>query len=306
MTLVGGVTGSGKTVLAMQFLVEGIRQFGEAGVLVTFGERPAKLRRFVGEFGWDVARWEREGSWAFVDVTFETDTSAVVVGERYDLGILVQRIASAVERTGARRVALDSLDDLFTRFPDMTAVRVALLHLIAGLEQLGVTTVATVARDEDYGDLTPRGIEEYIADNIVVLRNPLEREARRRTIEVVKLRDRAPPGEFPFAITAPEGIVRIPLTVEMRQASTTERTTIGNADLDEMLGGGLFRDSVTLVPGATGDREDDAGAAVHPRRRRGGRSGRVRGVRGEHQPTGAEHPRVGVRPARASGSRGSW
>jgi circadian clock protein KaiC len=253
VTLVGGVTGSGKTVLAMQFLVEGLQQFGEAGVLVTFGERPAKLRRFVGEFGWDVAQWEAEGSWAFVDVTLEPDDSAVVVGERYDLRVLVQRIAAAVERTGATRVALDSLESLFTRFPDMTAVRAALMHLITSLEQLGVTTIATVARSQDYGDLTPHGVEEYLADNIVILRNPLEKEARRRTIEVVKLRGTAHRrGEFPFAITAPHGISVIPLTVEMRQPSTTARTTTGNADLDEMLGGGLFRDSVTLLPGATG------------------------------------------------------
>lgn len=253
VTLVGGVTGSGKTVLAMQFLVEGIRMFGQPGVLVTFGQRPVKLRRFVGEFGWDVAAWEREGTWAFVDVTLDAATAAVVVGERYDLGILVQRIAAAIERTGAQRVALDSLDDLFTRFEDTAAVRVALLQLVDALEQLGVTTVATVARAEDYGDLTARGVEEYIADNVVLLRNPLEQEARRRTIEVVKLRGTAHRrGEYPFAITAPEGIVVIPLSVEMRQPSTTERTTSGNAELDEMLGGGLFRDSVTLMPGATG------------------------------------------------------
>lgn len=253
VTLVGGVTGAGKTVLAMQFLAEGIRQFGQPGVLVTFGERPAKLRRFVGEFGWDVEEWERDGVWAFVDVTHEADTGTVVVGERYDLGVLVGRIAAAVERTGARRVALDSLDDLFTRFPDDAAVRGALMQLVVALEGLGVTTVATVARHEDYGTVTPRGVEEYVADNIVLLRNPLEQEARRRTVEVLKLRGTAHRrGEYPFAITAPDGIVVIPLSVEMRQPATVDRTTIGNAELDEMLGGGLFRDSVTLVPGATG------------------------------------------------------
>jgi len=253
MTLVGGVTGSGKTVLAMQFLVEGIRQFDQAGVFVTFGERPDKLRRFVGEFGWDVAGWERTASWAFVDVTLDAEAAAAVVGERYDLGVLVQRIASAVQRTGATRLCLDSLGDLLDRFPDPDAVRAALLRLIAELEQLGVTSVATVVRDEDYGRRLPQRVEESVVDNIVVLRNPLEQEARRRTIEVLKLRGTAHRrGEYPFAITAPEGVVVIPLSIELRQPSSTDRVTSGNAQLDEMLGGGLFRDSVTLMPGATG------------------------------------------------------
>ena len=253
VTLVGGVTGSGKTVLAMQFLVEGVRQHDQAGVFVTFAEQPDKLRRFVGEFGWDVAALEAAGRWAFVDATLDAGAQAVVVGERFAFDVLVARIAAAVARVGARRVALDSLDDLFTRIDDRATVRDAVLHLVGELERMDVTTVLTVARREDYGAVTPLGVAELVTDNIVLLRNPLAEESRRRTVEVVKFRGTTHRrGEFPFAITATEGLVVIPLSVSLRQASSDERTSSGNAELDRMLGGGLFRDSVTLVSGATG------------------------------------------------------
>jgi circadian clock protein KaiC len=253
VTLVGGVTGSGKTVLAMQYLVEGVRRYGQPGVFVTFAEKPDKLRHFVGEFGWDVAAMEEAGTWVFVDATLDAVAHAVVIGERPDFEVLVARIAAAVQRVGARRVALDSLNDLFARIDDRATVRDAVSHLVVELERMNVTTVVTVARHEDYGDVTPLGVAEFVADNIVLLRNPLERESRRRTVEVVKFRGTGHRrGEFPFAITGGEGLVVIPLSVSLRQASSDERTSTGNPVLDEMLGGGLFRDSVTLLSGATG------------------------------------------------------
>src|SRR3712207_1947549 len=70
-TLVTGTAGSGKTIFATQFLAAAIGNTGEAGVFVTFEDAPEDIRRNMLGFGWDIARWEREKKWAFVNATPE-------------------------------------------------------------------------------------------------------------------------------------------------------------------------------------------------------------------------------------------
>ncbi len=252
VSLVIGPAGSGKTVFALQFLAEGVRQFDQPGVFVTFGEPPDKLRRFVTEFGWDLPGWERDGNWAFVDATIGAEEDTHVVGEHFDLTVLLSRITAAAERIGANRVVLDSLRFLFARFGAEQSVRDGLIRITAGLERLDVTVVMTIGRDDGDG-VTAFGVEEYIADNVIILRNSLAVEARRRTVEVLKFRGtRHRTGEFPFAITRERGLVAIPLVVELTQPSSTARITSGVPALDEMCGGGPFQDSMTLVSGSTG------------------------------------------------------
>lgn len=251
-TVVTGTVGSGKTVFALQFLAEGIRRFDQPGVFVTFGEPADKMRRFVVEFDWDVARWEQEGCWAFVDATTGVEDAPVVVGERYDLNVLLHRITSAVERTGASRVSMDAMGVLLERFGDVDAVRDVVLRTTAELDRLGVTTVITLSRDDDRFR-SAVGVEERVADNVVILRNTPVEESRRRTLEVLKLRGtRHRQGEFPFAISREHGMVVIPLTVRLDQPATSLRISTGIEELDAMTGGGLFQSSITLVSGSTG------------------------------------------------------
>ena len=253
VTLVAGTAGSGKTVFALQFLAEGVRQFGQPGVFVTFGEPARKLRWFIGEFGWEVPAWELDGRWTFIDAAPGPEEKATLVGGHFDLTVLLNGITDAVERTGAKRVVIDSLNVMFARFDDEAAVRDGLVRITARLERLGVTAVMTIARDEESGHVTPMGVEEFVADNLVILRNVLEEETRRRTIEVLKFRGtRHRQGEFPFAITREQGMVVIPLNVQLDQPSASGRVASGIAAFDEMCGGGLFQDAVTLVSGSTG------------------------------------------------------
>src|SRR4051812_10645990 len=77
-TLVAGAPGSAKTVFACQFLAEGIDQYGEAGVFVTFEEPPGDIRLNMLGFGWDIERWEAEGKWAFVDASPQPEDPPVV------------------------------------------------------------------------------------------------------------------------------------------------------------------------------------------------------------------------------------
>jgi len=252
-TLVSGTAGSAKTALATQFLAAGICRAGHSGVFVTFEETAEDIRRNMRSFGWDITAWEREGRWAFVDASPEPAHEALVVGD-YDLGALLARIEGAVARVGATRLSMDSVGAIFTQFADGATVRRELFRISVALKKLGVTSLLTAERTAEYGDIARYGVEEFVADNVIILRNLLEGEKRRRTLEILKFRGTSHrKGEYPFSIIPDQGVVVIPLSaIELRQRSSNVRITSGNADMDTMCGGGFFRDSVILVSGATG------------------------------------------------------
>jgi circadian clock protein KaiC len=238
-TLVSGTPGSGKSILATQFLAEGAAR-GEGGVFVTFEESPAKIRRNVASMGWDIPGWEAANRWAFVD----SERTGVE-----DVGGLIASIKQAVARVNARRVSIDSLNGCFARVK-RGAVRLELARLVSELEHLDVTSVVTSERAGD----NMHTIDEFVVDSLVILRNRLDDEKRRRTIEILKFRGAAhQKGEFPFIIRPDGGVTVVSLSsIELTQKSSDIRITSGNDDLDGLCAGGFFRDSVILVSGATG------------------------------------------------------
>ena len=252
-TLVTGTAGSAKTVLASQFLAEGIRQDGEHGAFVTFEEPPEDIRNNMLSFGWDIRDWEEAGQWAFVDASPDPNEPAVMAGD-YDLGALLARIEHAVQKVGATRIAMDSLGAIFTQFPDASLVRRELYRIASALRKMGVTVLMTAERTAEYGDIARYGVEEFVADNVIILRNVLEEEKRRRTMEVLKFRGTTHhKGEYPFTIMPNRGIIVVPLSaIELKQKSSDVRISSGVPELDAMCGGGFFRDSVILLSGATG------------------------------------------------------
>jgi circadian clock protein KaiC len=252
ITLVAGTAGSGKTVLAAQFIANAAEQ-GESGVFVTFEESPRAIRENVRSFGWDVAGSEDAGRWAFVDASEDFASDAMVAGG-FDLGPLLARVAHAVDQTGARRVAIDAVGALLSRFEDDGTARQGLFKLATALRDAGVTTVLTAERLEDYGPVSYLGFEEFIADNVILLRNPLGQEKRRRTLEVLKMRGGShAKGEHLFTLRRDRGLVVVPnVGVRFDFGASTERMTAGDTTLDEMLNGGLFARSLTLVTGETG------------------------------------------------------
>lgn len=253
MTLVAGTAGSGKTIFAAQFLVEGILHAGEAGVFVTFEETPVDVRKNLQSLGWPVQQWEDARQWSFVDVSPQPGEEVVFVGD-YDLGALLARIEYAIQKVNAKRIVLDTIGAIFSRLSDMAKVRRELHRIAAALKQMGITAVMTAERAEEYGEIARFSVEEFVADNVIILRNVLEEEKRRRTLEILKFRGTSHRrGEYPFTIVPGEGIIIIPLSaIELKQTSTDVRITSGNADMDAMCGGGFFRDSIILVSGATG------------------------------------------------------
>ncbi len=252
-TVVGGTPGSGKTIFATQFLAHGITKYGENGVLVTFEEPPADIESNMRGFGWDLARWRKDGRLAVVDASPPANDE-LVMGD-FDLAGLLARILHAVQSVHAKRVVLDSLTQLFDHFiGDPKILRRELFRISAALKRAGLTVLMTAERTSEYGEITRHRLEEFIADNVVILRNVLQREKRRRTIEVLKMRgSHHAEGEAPFTILGSHGLIAVPLSsLRLEQQSSVVRVTSGNPAIDEMCGGGFFRDSVTLVSGATG------------------------------------------------------
>ena len=252
-TLIAGSAGSGKTVFAMQFLIEGIREAREPGVFVTCEESPEQIRENMAGFGWPIDEYERDGLLRFVDASPEP-SGIEVVGGPFDLEGLMARIEYAIGQTGASRVSIDSVGSLLDRFDDLPLMRRELLRLSQLLRRQHVTSLLTAERVQEYGPVGRHGIEEFVTDNVVILRNALDEERRRRTIEILKFRGTDHrKGEFPFSVSARSGFVVIPLSaMTLGQRSSAVRITSGSSDLDQMCGGGFYRDSVVLVSGATG------------------------------------------------------
>ena len=252
-TLVVGSAGCGKTVFSCQFLIEGIKR-GETGVYVTFEESPTNIRKNMRGFGWDIAKLEEEGKWYFVDASPEPGKNAYISGD-YDLSPLLARIQYAIDKVKATRVSMDSLGAIFSYIPDKAQIRDDLFIIVSALRDVNSTAILTSERNQEYGSISAHGVEEYVADNVIILRNVLIEEKRRRTLEILKYRGSShQQGEFPFTILTDRGFVTIPLSAmasEDRDSSTI-RISSGNLELDEMCGGGFYRDSIILASGATG------------------------------------------------------
>ena len=252
-TLIMGGAGSAKTTFGVQFLAEGIKQFDQNGVFVTFEESPEMIRQNALSLGWDISRLERRGHWAFVDVTPQEDGRYIETGQ-YDLEGLLVRIKYAVEKSNAKRLVIDSLGALFVQFSSRSLVRQELFRLISALKRLGITAVLTAEHAGERAEFTKFGVEEFVADSVIILRNTLAIESRRRTIEILKMRgSNHRKGEFPFTVRYGEGVVIAALAaVDLNQASSVDRISSGVPALDELCHGGFFQDSVVLVAGATG------------------------------------------------------
>jgi len=250
-SLVAGTAGSGKTLLAVQFLVAGLAA-GETAVLVTFDERPEDLVRNAASLGWDLREHLDAGNLAIVDLT-PPRGETIATGE-FDFGALVARVEAAVARTHAARVAVDAAGGLFTHFVDSGLVRRELARLIDCLRTAGVTALITAERTDEYGPVARYAVEEFVADTVIVLRNPLGRERRRRTIEVLKLRGGGHErGEHPFGIDDRRGIIVLPLSgLESGPDAPLRQVSIGIEGLDEMCSGGIPGDAITLVHGPSG------------------------------------------------------
>jgi circadian clock protein KaiC len=249
-TLVCGPAGSGKTLLAMEFLVRGVTQFGEPGVFVAFEETRDDLVANVASLGFDLPSFEAAGS-LVVDHVNVVAAELVEAGD-WDLEGLFIRLGAAIDRIGAQRVVIDTIETLFGGFTDVATLRSELQRLFVWLKARGVTVVITGERGE--GQLTRHGIEEYVSDCVIVLNHLVTEETSTRRLRVLKYRGSLHgTNEYPFLI-GERGISVQPITsLGLQHTVSSERVSTGVNRLDVMLGGGgPYRGSSVLVSGTPG------------------------------------------------------
>ncbi|MGA2830359.1 MAG: circadian clock protein KaiC [Streptosporangiaceae bacterium] len=257
VTLVAGSAGAGKTLLGLQFLVAGARDYGEPGVLLTFEESAAKVADNVRSLGFDLDGLQRDGLLAVL--AFRVEPTEIVAAGEFDLEGLFLTLDDVIKRVGAKRVVLDTIEVLFGAFGADSIVRAELSRLTRWLEDRGVTAIVTGERGA--GSITRHGIEEYVSDCVIVLDHRVREEISTRRLRVVKYRGSAHgTNEYPFFISA-RGFVVLPITsITLDYGAPEERVSTGIARLDHMLGGGIFRGSAVLVSGTGGTGKTSLGA----------------------------------------------
>jgi circadian clock protein KaiC len=249
-SLVCGPAGCGKTLLAMEFLVRGITQFGEPGVFVAFEETREDLVANVASLGFDLARLEADGKLVIDHV--QVDGGEIVEAGDWDLEGLFIRLGASIDAVGATRVVIDTIETLFGAFTDAATLRAELRRLFVWLKQRGITAVITSERGD--GSLTRHGIEEYVSDCVIVLDHKVSDETSTRRLRVLKYRGSLHgTNEYPFLI-GEHGVSVQPITsLGLQHHVSSERVSTGVDRLDAMLGGqGPYRGSSVLVSGTAG------------------------------------------------------
>jgi circadian clock protein KaiC len=249
-TLVVGSAGSGKTLMSMEFLINGATKYNEPGVFVAFEETSEELSKNVASLGFDVKALIAKKKLA-VDYVYIERSEIEETGE-YDLEGLFVRLGHAIQSVGAKRVVLDTIEVLFAGLPNAAILRAELRRLFRWLKSVGVTAVITGERGEH--SLTRYGLEEYVADCVILLDHRVTDQLSTRRLRVVKYRGSAHgTNEYPFLIDE-HGMSILPITsLGLTHEASTERVPTGIARLDKMFdGGGYYRGSSVLVSGTAG------------------------------------------------------
>ena len=249
-TLVCGGPGSGKTMLALTFLVQGALHFDEPGVLMTFEENEEEIASDVASLGFNLPALIEAKKLAIDYVRVERN-EIEETGE-YDLEGLFVRLDHAIRTVGARRVVLDTIESLFGGLKNDVILRSELRRLFRWLKDQGVTAVITGERGD--GALTRQGLEEYVSDAVILLDHRVHDQVSTRRLRVVKYRGSYHgTNEYPFLIDA-DGISVLPVSsLALEHEAPLERIPSGVPRLDEMLSGkGYYRGSTILVSGTAG------------------------------------------------------
>ena len=250
-TLVSGGAGAGKTMFGLEFLVRGATQYGEPGVFMSFEETVPDLTANAASLGFDLNRLVADKQ-LFLDHVHVSRSEITESGE-YDLDGLFIRIADAVQRVGAKRVVLDTLETLFGELHNPGILRAEIRRLFAWLKDQGLTTVITAERDRPE-KLTRHGIEEFVSDCVIVLDHRIREEISTRRLRIVKYRGSTHgTNEYPFVIDE-GGISVLPISsLGLDHAAPELRISTGIDRLDGMLGGkGFYRGSSILLSGTSG------------------------------------------------------
>jgi circadian clock protein KaiC len=258
-SLVCGSAGCGKTLLAMEFLVRGATEHGEPGVFMAFEETAEELAANVASLGFDLPGLQAQKLLRVDHV--HVDRSEIEETGEYDLEGLFIRLGYAIDVIGAKRVVLDTIEALFSGFPNQAVLRSEIRRLFRWLKDKGVTTIITAERGD--GTLTRQGLEEYVSDCVILLDNRVIDQITTRRLRIVKYRGSTHgTNEYPYLITE-QGIAVLPVTsLQLNHEVSDQIVSSGIPDLDAMFGlHGFYKGSSILVTGTAGTAKTTLGAA---------------------------------------------
>jgi len=249
-TLICGSAGCGKTLFAMEFLMRGALDFGEPGVFMTFEETPEDLAKNFISLGFDIKDMMSRGLIAMDHVYIER--SEIEETGEYDLEGLFIRLGAAIDSVGAKRVVLDTIEALFSGLSNAAIIRAELRRLFHWLKERGVTAIVT----GESGDkmLTRYGLEEYVADCVILLDFRIDEQISTRRLRIIKYRGSSHGAdEYPFLIDE-GGLSILPITsLGLDYPVSSQRVSTGVPKLDAMFEGkGFYRGSTILISGTAG------------------------------------------------------
>ncbi|GAA4089898.1 circadian clock protein KaiC [Mucilaginibacter panaciglaebae] len=249
-SLICGGPGCGKTLFSIEFIVRGVQEFGEPGVFIAFEEKADELAMNVASLGFDLEQLQ-ESKLLKIDY-IHIDKSEIEETGEYDLEGLFIRLGHAIDTVGAKRVVLDTIENLFAGLSNQAILRAELRRLFQFLKDKGVTAIITGERGDS--SLTRQGLEEYVSDCVILLDHRIIDQISTRRLRVVKYRGSLHgTNEYPFLIDE-EGITVLPVTSLLLDKEVSSDVVCSGIDaLDKMLGkGGFYRGSSILMSGTAG------------------------------------------------------
>ena len=189
------------------------------------------------------------------------DRSEIEETGEYDLDGLFIRLGYAIDSIGAKRVVLDTIEALFSGFPNQGVLRSEIRRLFRWLKDKGVTTIITAERGE--GTLTRQGLEEYVSDCVILLDNRVIDQITTRRLRIVKYRGSTHgTNEYPYLITE-DGISVLPVTsLQLNHSISDLIDSSGVPALDAMFGRrGFYHGSSVLITGTAGTAKTTLSAA---------------------------------------------
>ena len=269
-TLIEGGPGCGKTILALQTLVNGVRQCGEPAIFVAFEESARRIIANAASFGWDLPGLQRQQLF-FLDAQ---PNPALVQSGSFDLGGMLAAIEAKAARMGARRIAFDALDMVLALLDGPEAGRRETFRLHAWLAERELTSIITAKASPRGKGAISRSLEfmQFMVDCSISLRQEMVQGTSQRSIRIGKYRGSSFEENSTPLVIGPQGIeVAFTANAEREQAGApTERVSSGVERLDTMLGGGYYRAAGVLLTGAPGTAKTTlAGAFAHAACERG-------------------------------------
>ena len=271
-SLLRGGPGSGKTVFALQSLVNAVRRRQEPGIFVAFEEDSGQIIANAASFDWGLPALARNKLF-FLDAKLSPD---VVKSGEFDLSGMLAMLKAKKDEIGAKWIVFDGIDVLLTLLQNPVAEMREIYRIRDWLADNEVNAAIITAKIDGGGtsEAVNYGFLQFMVDCVVRFDRRLEHGVALHRIQITKYRGSDfVAGEYPVSF-GPAGMeVGAPEPAEIRQVASGERVSAGFERLDTMLGGGLFRGSSTLITGVPGTSKTTlAGKFVEAACRRGERT----------------------------------